>query len=107
MQTSIITFEFVRERQIVMNLTLVRLLFRSHPEVSINTSGKMTESSIQSLWQSSACFLLDKVNQNNSLTQMVAPYTNERIGKLHYLEMLKEQEPINSRKLRLFRSNPL
>ena len=33
----------------VMNLTLVRLLFISHHEVSINISGKMTESSIHSL----------------------------------------------------------
>ena len=62
----------------VMNLTLVRLLFISHHEVSINISGKMTESSIQSLWQPSASFLLESVVHNNSSTQMVILTINER-----------------------------
>ena len=65
----------------VMNVTLVRLLFISHHEVSINISVRMTESSIQSLWQPSASFLLESVVHNNSSTQIAIPKINERTGR--------------------------
>ena len=41
----------------------------------------MTESSIQSLWQPSASFLLESVVHNNSSTQIAIPKINERTGR--------------------------
>ena len=49
----------------------------------------MTESSIQSLWQPSASFLLESVVHNNSSTQMAIPTINERTGRFSKNRSLK------------------
>ena len=65
----------LRDESHVMNLTLVivRLLFISHHEVKINISGKMTESSIQSLWQPSQNILTETVSSSTPDLDVVLP----------------------------------
>ena len=69
-----------------MNLTLVRLLFRPHPEMSKN------DRIIDSIVMAAFNKFLESVVHYNSSTQMAIPTINERTGRL-LMDVLRGDVP--------------